>query len=75
MHAAPDARIDSLAVLAPGGLLLFAGVGLVGILIPLALHRWPRSLGVATVSTAAVLALIGGFVLRAVIVFAAQTIV
>ncbi len=57
------------------GILLVVGVVLVGILIPLALHWWPRSLGAATISTAAVLALIGGFVLRAVVVFAAQAVV
>jgi len=57
------------------GILLVVGVVLVGILIPLALHWWPRSLGAATISTAAVLALIGGFVLRAVVVFAAQAFV
>lgn len=57
------------------GILLIVGVALIGILIPLALHWWPRTLGRATIETAAVLALLGGFVLRAVIVFASQSVV
>lgn len=56
------------------GVVLAVGVVLVGILIPLALHGWPRALGAATVSTAAVLALVGGFVLRVAVVFASQTL-
>lgn len=54
------------------GALLIVGVVGLGILVPLALHWWPRSLGRATVPTAAVLAILGGFILRAVIVLASQ---
>ncbi len=63
------------AFLSVWGVLLGVGVVLIGILIPLGLHSWPRVLGPATVPTAAVLVLIGGFVLRAVVVFASQTVV
>ncbi len=52
------------------GLLLFFGVIVVGILIPLALY-WRRH-GEHSVTTAAALVLIGGFILRLVIVFSAQ---
>ena len=54
------------------GLLLFFGVIVVGMLIPLALF-WRREwLGNRNVSTAAALVLVGGFILRLVIVFSAQ---
>jgi protein NrfD len=54
------------------GLLLFFGVIVVGMLIPLWLYwrrQWP---GNRSVTTAAVLVLVGGFILRLVIVFSAQ---
>jgi formate-dependent nitrite reductase membrane component NrfD len=58
------------------GLLLMVGVVLIGILIPLALHHWPERLpGVLAayaVPLAAVLALIGGFILRTVIVLSSE---
>jgi protein NrfD len=60
------------AWLNPWGLLLFFGVLVAGILIPLALS-WRREwLGDRSVTTAALLILVGGFILRLVIVFSAQ---
>ena len=54
------------------GLLLFLGVIIVGMLCPLALY-WRRDwLGKLNATTAAALVLIGGFILRLVIVFSAQ---
>ena len=54
------------------GLLLFFGVIVVGMVIPLALF-WRREwLGDRNVTTAAALVLVGGFILRLVIVFSAQ---
>jgi len=54
------------------GLLLFFGVIVVGMLIPLALY-WRREwLGDRNVTTAATLVLVGGFILRLLIVFSAQ---
>jgi protein NrfD len=54
------------------GLLLFFGVIVVGMLIPLALHWRRQWLGDRNLTTAAALVLIGGFILRLVIVFSAQ---
>ena len=54
------------------GLLLFFGVIIVGMLIPLALYWRRQWLGDRNVATAATLVLIGGFILRLVIVFSAQ---
>jgi formate-dependent nitrite reductase membrane component NrfD len=61
------------AWLSAWGVLLVVGVVLIGILIPLALHLRARSFGrdLAT-PVAAVLVLIGGFVLRVVIVLSSQ---
>ena len=56
------------------GLVLLVGVVLVGILLPLALHWRPRLLGRMSVPAAAVLALVGGFILRTVIVFSSQAV-
>jgi formate-dependent nitrite reductase membrane component NrfD len=54
------------------GLLLFLGVIVAGILLPLALH-WRRDwLGERNMTAAAVLVLAGGFILRMVIVFSAE---
>jgi protein NrfD len=54
------------------GLLLFFGVIVIGMLIPLALY-WRRDwLGDRNVTTAAALVLVGGFILRMVIVFSAE---
>ncbi|HEY3108857.1 MAG TPA: NrfD/PsrC family molybdoenzyme membrane anchor subunit [Chloroflexota bacterium] len=56
------------------GLALVVGVVLLGILIPLLLHWRPRLLGRASLPAAAVLALIGGFVLRAVVVLSSEAV-
>ena len=56
------------------GVALVLGVVVVGILLPLALHWRPRLLGGATLAASAVLALVGGFVLRTVVVFAGQAV-
>ena len=56
------------------GLLLFVGVIVVGMLIPLALYWRRQWLGDLNVTTAAALVLVGGFILRLVIVFSAQGI-
>ena len=54
------------------GILLLGGVVLLGIFIPLALHWRPRLMGAAAIPLATVLVLVGGFVLRAVIVLASE---
>jgi formate-dependent nitrite reductase membrane component NrfD len=54
------------------GLLLFLGVIVLGMLIPLALHWRRQWLGDRNLTTAAALVLVGGFILRMVIVFSAQ---
>ena len=56
------------------GVLLAVGTGLVGILIPLLLHYRPRLLGNLSVPSAAVMVLIGGFVLRVVVVLASEQV-
>lgn len=56
------------------GWLFVVGFGLFGVLVPLLLHLRPRWLGGATIPVAAVLAIVGGFILRAAIVFSAQTL-
>ncbi|MGH2544155.1 MAG: NrfD/PsrC family molybdoenzyme membrane anchor subunit, partial [Ardenticatenaceae bacterium] len=54
------------------GILLLVGVVLVGNLLPLALHWRPGLLGGMSTPAAAVLVLIGGFILRAVIVLSSE---
>lgn len=54
------------------GVLFWGGVFVVGLLVPLVLYLRPRMLGTMTPLTAATLALIGGFVLRAVVLFSAH---
>jgi formate-dependent nitrite reductase membrane component NrfD len=54
--------------------LLAVGVVLVGILIPLALHWRPRLLGSLSAPTAAVLVLVGGFILRVVVVLSSESV-
>jgi protein NrfD len=56
------------------GLLLLVGVVLAGIVLPLALHWLPGLLGNLSAPVAAVLALAGGFILRAVVVLSAQAV-
>src|SRR6266705_1176127 len=62
------------AWLSAWGLLLFLGVIVVGMLMPLALYLRKEWLGSRNLTTAAALVLIGGFILRLVIVFSAQGI-
>ncbi len=70
----------SLAAAGAGGVLLvgklapifWGGVLVVGLLIPLGLYLRPRLLGNGTVVVASSLALIGGFILRAVILYSAH---
>ena len=54
------------------GLLLFFGVIIVGMLIPLALYWRAEWLGNRNATAVAALVLVGGFILRLVIVFSAQ---
>ena len=54
------------------GLLLAVGVVLAGILLPLALHWRPALLGRLSVPLAAILALVGGVILRAVVVLSSE---
>jgi formate-dependent nitrite reductase membrane component NrfD len=54
------------------GLAIVLGTGVIGLLIPLGLHVWPRLIGRASPIVAAALALVGGFALRWAIVMAAQ---
>jgi protein NrfD len=54
------------------GALLFVGVVLLGILVPLFLHWRPRAAGTTGALAAAVLVLIGGFLLRVVIVLSSE---
>jgi formate-dependent nitrite reductase membrane component NrfD len=56
------------------GLLLFFGVIVVGMLMPLALYWRRQWLGDHNATTAAALVLVGGFILRFVIVFSAQAV-
>lgn len=62
------------AWLSAWGLLLFLGVIVVGMLLPLALYWREQWLGDRNVTTAAALVLVGGFILRLVIVFSAQQV-
>ncbi len=62
------------AWLSAWGALLFFGVILLGMVAPLALH-WRRDLlGESNIAAAALLVIVGGFLLRFVIVFSAQRI-
>jgi protein NrfD len=54
-----------------GGILV-VGVVVAGIFLPLALHLRPRLLGQLSVPAAAVLVLVGGFLLRVVVVLSAE---
>jgi len=54
------------------GLLLFLGVIVLGMLIPLALHWRRQWLGDRNLAAAAALVLVGGFILRLVVVFSAE---
>ena len=56
------------------GLLLLLGVVGLGILAPMLLHWSPRLLGGLTMPASALMALAGGFILRAVVVLSAQAV-
>jgi len=56
------------------GVALAIGTVLLGILVPLVLHARPRLLGRLTIPSAAVLVLVGGFVLRMVIVMSSESV-
>ena len=62
------------AWLSAWGLLLFFGVIVVGMILPLALYARKQWLGDLNMTTSAVLVLVGGFILRLVIVFSAQRV-
>ena len=54
------------------GVILLIGVVLAGLLVPIALHWRPRLLGTLSIPSAAVLVLLGSFLLRAVIVLSSE---
>ncbi len=56
------------------GVALLVGTVLLGILLPILMHWRPRMLGAATVPVAAILVLLGSFVLRSVIVLASEAV-
>jgi formate-dependent nitrite reductase membrane component NrfD len=56
------------------GVLLLVGTVLLGLVIPIVLHWRPRLLGRLTIPSAAVLVLVGGFVLRAVFVLSSEAL-
>jgi protein NrfD len=56
------------------GALLVVGVIIVGMLAPLMLSFRARRLAVASMTTSAILVLIGGFLLRVVIVLSSESI-
>jgi formate-dependent nitrite reductase membrane component NrfD len=53
---------------------LVVGVVILGIVIPLALRTRPRTLGASTIPIAALLVLIGGFLLRTVVILSSEAI-
>ncbi len=56
------------------GILLLVGVVGLGLLAPLLLHWRPRLLGNLTIPAAAIMALIGGFILRVVVVLSSEAV-
>ena len=56
-----------------GAILLF-GVGVLGIVTPIVLYARPRALGTATIPIAALLVLLGGFLLRTVVILSSEAI-
>ena len=54
-----------------GAVLLFGAVYL-GIIAPLVFYAWPRALGTATIPVAALLVLVGSFLLRTVIIMSSE---
>jgi formate-dependent nitrite reductase membrane component NrfD len=55
-----------------GGVLLVIGVVFAGILLLLVLHAYPRLLGALSAPASATLVLVGGFLLRVVVVLSSQ---
>jgi protein NrfD len=66
----PVARV----FLGPWGLLLAVGTVLLGLVAPFALHRRPDLLGARTAPVGSLLALAGGFTLRAVMIFSSEAL-
>jgi formate-dependent nitrite reductase membrane component NrfD len=56
------------------GVLLFVGVIVLGLIVPLVLSWRDRRVGELNITAAAVLVLLGGFLLRVVIVFSSEAI-
>lgn len=56
------------------GVLLVVGVLIVGILLPLVLYRRPQALGGLGAAAAPVLVLVGGFLLRVVIILSSESV-
>jgi formate-dependent nitrite reductase membrane component NrfD len=54
------------------GALLAVGVVLLGLLVPLVLHLRPRLLGHLSIPVGAALVLVGGFLLRVVVVLSSE---
>jgi formate-dependent nitrite reductase membrane component NrfD len=54
--------------------LLLAAVVVFGLLVPLFLHYRPSALGANTVAVAAALAVLGGFLLRVVVIFSSEVV-
>ena len=55
-------------------MLLVLGVVLLGILLPLVLYRRPQAVGGLASTAAPVLVLLGGFLLRVVIIFSSEAV-
>ena len=53
---------------------LIVGVVLLGVLVPMFLYTRPRTLGAATVPIAALLVLIGSFLLRTVVILSSESV-
>ena len=58
----------------PWAAILIVGVVLLGVLAPLGLYARPRTLGTATIPVAAILVLLGSFLLRTVIIMSSEAI-
>ncbi len=56
------------------GAILIVGVVLLGILAPMLLYARPRALGTATVPVAAILVLLGSFLLRTVVILSSEAV-
>lgn len=58
----------------PWGLLLLFGVVFLGIVVPLVFYVWPRALGPATLPVAALLVLLGSFLLRTLVILSSEAV-